>query len=104
MTADPRSPDACVIGVDFGTLSAGACPDVAAAAAMGGHRPVVHTPDPASADVYDDLYAEYVTLHDHFGRGASDVLHRLRAVRDRAVRERVGGDRAGRARAEGGRS
>jgi L-ribulokinase len=97
MTADPRSPDACVVGVDFGTLSG-------RAAAMGGRRPAVYTPDPASADVYDDLYAEYVTLHDHFGRGASEVLHRLRAIRDRAVRERVGDGRAGRARAEGGRS
>ena len=59
--------------------------------------------DPASADVYDDLYAEYVTLHDYFGRGANEVLHRLRAVRDRAGRDAVR-DRAGQARPEGGRS
>jgi L-ribulokinase len=49
--------------------------------------------------VYDDLYAEYVTLHDYFGRGANEVLHRLRALRDRAGR-----DRAGQAPVEGGRS
>ena len=63
--------------------------------------PDVHAtrPLPASADVYDDLYAEYVTLHDYFGRGASTALHRLRALRDRAGR-----DRAGQARVEGGRS
>ncbi len=43
-------------------VAAGAYPDVpAAAAAMGGKREAVYTPDPASADVYDDLYAEYVT-------------------------------------------
>ena len=42
-------------------VAAGAYPDVpAAAAAMGGKRDAVYTPDPASADVYDDLYAEYV--------------------------------------------
>jgi L-ribulokinase len=71
-------------------VAAGAYPDVpAAAAAMGSHRPAVYTPDPASADVYDDLYAEYVALHDYFGRGANEVLHRLRAVRDRAQRDRA---------------
>jgi L-ribulokinase len=64
-------------------VAAGAYPGVAAAAAaMGGHRPAVYTPDPASADVYDDLYAEYVRLHDYFGRGSNEVLHRLRTLRD----------------------
>ncbi|MBO0808518.1 MAG: ribulokinase, partial [Actinobacteria bacterium] len=43
--------------------------------------------DPASADVYDELYAEYVRLHDYFGRGGNEVLHRLRALRDRVLRE-----------------
>ena len=67
-------------------VAAGAYPDVpAAAAAMGGKRDAVYTPDPASADVYDDLYAEYVTLHDYFGRGANEVMHRLRALRDRVL-------------------
>jgi hypothetical protein len=26
-----------------------------------------------------------VALHDYFGRGANEVLHRLRALRDRVV-------------------
>jgi L-ribulokinase len=66
-------------------VAAGAYPDVpAAAAAMGTMRRAVYTPDGASADVYDQLYAEYVLLHDYFGRGANEVLHRLRALRDRA--------------------
>jgi L-ribulokinase len=52
---------------------------------MGGKRDAVYTPDPASADVYDDLYAEYVALHDYFGRGANEVMHRLRALRDRVL-------------------
>ncbi len=30
---------------------------------------------------YDQLYAEYVTLHDYFGRGANDVMKRLKALR-----------------------
>lgn len=69
-------------------VAAGAYPDVpAAAAAMGRIEPDVYRPDPARADVYDELYAEYVQLHDYFGRGANQVMHRLRAIRDRARRE-----------------
>jgi L-ribulokinase len=72
-------------------VAAGAFPDVpAAAAAMGRKAPAVYAPDPASADTYDELYAEYVRLHDYFGRGANEVLHRLRALRDRVLREHAG--------------
>jgi L-ribulokinase len=64
-------------------VAAGAYPDVPAAArAMGGHRCAVYTPDPAAAAVYDQLYDEYRRLHDYFGRGGNEVLHRLRALRD----------------------
>ena len=67
-------------------VAAGAYRDVpAAAAAMGAMQRGVYAPDPASAAVYDELYAEYVALHDYFGRGANEVLHRLRALRDRVV-------------------
>ncbi len=67
-------------------VAAGAYPDVPAAAqAMGKVKRDVYQPDPASADIYDELYAEYVTLHDYFGRGGNEVMHRLRALRDRAA-------------------
>ncbi len=67
-------------------VASGRYPDVpAAAAAMGGKREAVYLPDPASADVYDRLYAEYRLLHDYFGRGGNEVMHRLRAVRDRVL-------------------
>ena len=67
-------------------VAAGSYPDVpAAAASMGGKRSRVYTPDQASADVYDELYAEYTRLHDYFGRGGNEVLHRLRALRDRVL-------------------
>ena len=69
---------------------------VAAGAAGGGHasiadaaaamaRPHVRTyrPDPAATRVYDDLYREYLALHDHFGRGGNDVMKVLRAIRAR---------------------
>ena len=71
-------------------VAAGAYPDVpAAATAMGRLGRDVYRPDAASADVYDDLYAEYVQLHDYFGRGANQVMHRLRAIRDRALSSRA---------------
>jgi len=67
-------------------VAAGWYPDVPAAAeAMGGKHQAVYVPDPASADVYDRLYAEYRLLHDYFGRGANEVMHRLRGVRDRVL-------------------
>jgi L-ribulokinase len=31
--------------------------------------------------VYDQLYVEYHTLHDYFGRGGNDVMKRLKALR-----------------------
>jgi L-ribulokinase len=67
-------------------VAAGAYPDVrTAAAAMGRSERAVYTPDPDRAAAYDSLYAEYVTLHDYFGRGANDVMHRLRDIKRRAV-------------------
>jgi len=72
-------------------VAAGAYPDVpAAAAVMGREQRDVYRPDPARAAVYDELYAEYVRLHDYFGRGENKVMYRLRAIRDRALSERSG--------------
>jgi L-ribulokinase len=66
-------------------VAAGAHPDIrAAAAAMGSVQRAVYQPVPAHVVAYDELYAEYTTLHDYFGRGANDVMHRL-AARRRAV-------------------
>lgn len=67
-------------------VAAGAYPDVrAGAAAMGNVERGVYRPDPDDQKAYDALYAEYVTLHDHFGRGGNDVMHRLRALKRAAV-------------------
>ncbi len=56
-----------------------------ATAAMARLRDDHYAPDAAAAAVYDELYAEYKTLHDYFGRGANDAMKRLRAIRDRAL-------------------
>jgi L-ribulokinase len=67
-------------------VAAGAYPDVhAAARAMGKARRGVFTPDEERARVYDALYAEYRALHDYFGRGGNDVMHRLRDIRRTAA-------------------
>ncbi len=67
-------------------VAAGAYPDVPAAAArMGRVTRDVYRPDPAAAAAYDELYAEYQRLHDHFGRGANRVMRNLRAIQRRSM-------------------
>jgi len=67
-------------------VAAGAYPDIrTASAAMGRRQENAYTPDPARAAAYDRLHAEYRALHDHFGRGGNDVMHRLRALRSAAL-------------------
>jgi L-ribulokinase len=63
-------------------VAAGAYPDVPAAAdAMGRLEQAVYVPNEADADRYDELFAEYVILHDHFGRGDNEVMRRLKRIR-----------------------
>jgi L-ribulokinase len=67
-----------------GAVAAGAYPDVPAAAArMGRVKPAVYTPDATAAAVYDELFAEYLRLHDHFGRGGNPVMRTLRSIQRR---------------------
>ena len=40
-----------------------------------------YRPIAANAEIYEKLYQEYKTLHDYFGRGANDVMKRLKAIR-----------------------
>jgi len=67
-------------------VAAGAYPSVLdAGEAMGRVNVATYTPDAASADAYDELYAEYRLLHDYFGRGGNDVMHRLKKIRREAL-------------------
>ena len=69
-------------------VAAGAYADVrSAAAAMGKVNRAVYTPNPEAADAYDVLYAEYTLLHDYFGLGGNDVMHRLKAIKKSALAE-----------------
>ena len=51
---------------------------------------IVYRPIPENVAIYDQLYAEYSTLYDYFGRGENDVMKRLRALRRASCRRIVG--------------
>ena len=67
-------------------VAAGAYPDVATAAvAMGSVAPAAYQPTSVASARYDRLFTEYTALHDHFGRGGNDVMHRLKQLRREAM-------------------
>jgi L-ribulokinase len=49
--------------------------------AMARLRDLVYEPIAENVAVYDQLYREYVRLHDYFGRGGNDVMKTLRRLR-----------------------
>ena len=51
---------------------------------MGKVTPAAYVPNPEAVAAYDRLFAEYSLLHDYFGRGANDVMKRLKAMRREA--------------------
>ncbi|MBD5381741.1 ribulokinase [Clavibacter sepedonicus] len=66
-------------------VAAGAYPDVRVAGdAMGKVERGKYQPDEERALAYDRLYEEYSTLHDYFGRGANDVMKRLKSLKREA--------------------
>jgi len=81
-------------------VAAGAYPDVPLAAkSMGKVRRAVYRPDERRAAVYDALFAQYLELHDHFGRQPA-AMRGLRALRRDAIarrRARSSGPKDGRA-------
>lgn len=67
-------------------VAAGEYPDVRAASeAMGRVQKAIYVPNEDRALQYDKLYAEYETLHDYFGRGANNVMKRLKAMKREAA-------------------
>ncbi|MGN6699548.1 MAG: ribulokinase, partial [Thermomicrobiales bacterium] len=74
---------AAIHGAVAAGAAAGGYDSIAEASArMSSLRREVYTPLPRHQQIYDRLYGEYVTLHDYFGRGANDVMHRLKWLRD----------------------
>lgn len=83
------SPQAPAVGSAMhAAVAAGVYPDIHAAAdAMGKVKDAVVTPIPENQAVYDQLFAEYKTLYSYFGRGANDVMKRLKKIRNKAIGE-----------------
>ena len=81
------SPQACALGsAMFGALAAGKQNggfDTISEAAehMSKLKDIVYRPDPENKKIYDRIYAEYELLHDYFGRGANDVMKRLKSIK-----------------------
>ncbi len=70
----------------FGAVAAGAgaggFDDVfEAARTMGKAENKSYRPNPEAVEAYGKIFAEYRLLHDYFGRGANDVMKRLKALK-----------------------
>lgn len=69
-------------------VAAGVYRDIhAAAEKMGQLKDEEVYPIPQNQAMYDRLYSEYKTLYDYFGRGANDVMKRLKKIRNEAIGE-----------------
>ena len=80
-SANASALGAAMLGaVAAGESAGGHASFVSAASSMAALRPGSVEPDDTRASVYDDLYREYLELHDHFGRGRSEMMSRLRHV------------------------
>jgi L-ribulokinase len=67
-------------------VAAGAYADVHGASdAMGAKPADVYQPIPENVAAYNALFAEYKALHDYFGRGANEVMHRLKHIQKSAL-------------------
>jgi L-ribulokinase len=74
-----------IFGAVAAGKAAGGYDDVFTAARdMGKVKDTVYHPIPDNAKMYDKLFAEYRVLHDYFGRGANDVMKRLKAIKGQA--------------------
>jgi L-ribulokinase len=51
-----------------------------AAERMAGVQRLLYRPRPQNHEIYTKLFREYQALHDYFGRGANDVMKRLKGI------------------------
>ncbi|MGR0160436.1 ribulokinase [Paenarthrobacter nitroguajacolicus] len=56
-----------------------------AAASMAAAPGAVYTPIPENVAAYEVLFQEYKVLHDYFGRGTNNVMHRLKSIQRAAI-------------------
>lgn len=78
------SPQAPALGsAMFGAVAAGKKRGgydsiIEAAEVMARIKDTVYKPSETNVEIYDHLYSEYKILHDYFGRGANDVMKRMK--------------------------
>ncbi|GAB2978887.1 ribulokinase [Saccharothrix stipae] len=58
-----------------------------AAQSMGSIKRGAYLPIPDNVEAYERMFVEYQELHDYFGRGVNEVMHRLKARRRAAKGE-----------------
>lgn len=81
-SANASATGAAMLGaVAAGESVGGHASFVSAAQHMAALKPGGVDPDAGRAGAYDDLYGEYLEVHDHFGRGDSELMARLRRRR-----------------------
>lgn len=82
-----RSAQTCALGsAMWGAVAAGRAKggydDITQAAErMATVKDITYKPDPDRYAVYSRLFAEYMKLHDYFGRGGNDVMKVLKEIR-----------------------
>jgi L-ribulokinase len=83
----PKSLQASGLGAAmYGAVAGGAFRDIREAARqMAGLQDRSYAPDAESHAVYCKLYEEYLCLHDYFGRGANEVMLRLKSLKRSAA-------------------
>ena len=84
--ADPLQTCSALGAAMHGAVAAGADGGgydtiVEAAQKMARVQKLTFKPNAKSHAIYDQLYAEYHTLHDYFGRGGNDVMKRLKTLK-----------------------
>ncbi len=84
--ADPLQTCSALGAAMHGAVAAGAAGGgydtiVDAAKHMARVQKLAYKPRQEAHEIYNRLFKEYTTLHDYFGRGANDVMKRLKALK-----------------------
>jgi L-ribulokinase len=77
----PALGSAMFAAVAAGSAAGGYDSIEAAAEHMAHLKDETFVPNPAHRQVYDELYAEYVRLHDYFGRHADSTIKKLKRIK-----------------------
>jgi len=85
IAASPQAPalGSAMFGAVAAGLAAGGYDSIfEAAEKMARVKDEMYRPIPENHEAYKKLFAEYKLLHDYFGRGANDVMKRLKAMKE----------------------